>query len=261
MKGNSIQQATIKARQVITQNSPTILTGLSVAGLLSTVTMAVRATPKAMRIINDEYDELEKEGIKYQPFTKKEIVQLTWKCYIPTIIMGGVSIVCIVGANSINLRRNAALASVYSITETALKEYQAKVVETFGEAKAQKVKDDIAKDRLDKNPVVTSEIALTGKGETLCYDVFSGRYFKSDIENIRKVQNELNRDLLNDSFISLNDAYYYLGLGSTKLGDELGWDINEGLIEFNFSSQLTEYGIPCLVIDYNVGPRFCNVDY
>lgn len=51
--------------------------------------------------------------------------QFTWQCYLPAAIMGGLTIAC---AISINLCHNAALASVYSLTELALKENQAKVV-------------------------------------------------------------------------------------------------------------------------------------
>jgi len=49
---------------------------------------------------------------------------------------GAATIMCVVGSNSINARRVAALASLYSITETALDEYKAKVVETIGETKS-----------------------------------------------------------------------------------------------------------------------------
>lgn len=254
--------------QVLTKNSPTILTGLSVTGLLTTVGMAVQATPKAMAIIDDEFwERYEVEGCDYDYATRlkslsfKEKISLTWKCYVPTAIMGVLTIGCIIGANSINLRRNAALASVYSITETALKEYQAKVVETLGEAKAKKIKDDIAKDRVQNNPVNNKEVIITGKGEMLCYDPISGRYFKNDIEKIRKAQNDLNRDLLADMCISLNDIYYGIGLPETKIGDDLGWYINDGLIEFDFSSQLTENGEPCLVLGYKVDPRYNYRDF
>lgn len=282
MEVKGIKQLSLKIGRTLARNSPTILTGLSVAGLVSTVVMAVQATPKALHIIDDEvfrrYEEslIDKDhsfleylncpeghdvSARIRMLSKKELIQLTWRCYIPSAIMGGLTIACVIGANSINLRRNAALASVYSFTETALKEYQAKVVETFGENKAQKIKDELAKDKIQKNPVVNKEIIITGKGDTLCYDSISGRYFKNDIENIRKIQNELNRDLLSDMFISLNDVYYAFGLSGTKLGDELGWDINEGLIEFGFSSQLTEDGTPCLVLEYSVEPRYNYRDY
>ena len=262
---DSLQMLTKKAGQVMVKNSPSILTGVGAVGVVTTAMMAVRATPRAMLILTDERltrEETNKVAWgKEAHLTKMEIIKLTWKCYVPTIIMGGLTIGCIISANHINLRRNAALASVYGLTEAALKEYQSKVVETFGETKAQQVKDAIAKDRVENNPVKNSEVILTGNGETLCYDPFSSRYFRSDIEKVRKVQNELNRDLLNHDFVSLNDVYYALGLPETKLGADMGWVIDDGLIEFDFSSQLTPDGTPCLVLNFKDEPVYTHRDF
>lgn len=256
MKNKALQNTMGHLGEALTKNSPTILTGMSVAGLVTTTVMAVRATPKAMQILDYERDFREDAYENPPEITKMDIIELTWRCYVPAAAMAMATIACTIGANSINLRRNAALASVYSLTETAFKEYQAKVIETIGETKEKKVKDEIAKDRIKANPVGKQEIFLTGKGDMLCYDVISGRYFKSDVEKIRKIQNDLNRDLINDMFISLNDVYYALGLSNTKMGNDVGWTIGDGHIDFNFSSQLAEDGTPCLVVDYAVGPRY-----
>jgi len=258
MRVNGVQ----KIGQALVKNSPTILTGLSVAGLVTTTLMGIKATPKAFQIIQDERltraDSDETFIYGSTPLPKKDIIKLTWKCYIPTVVMGGLTIACIIGANSINLRRNAALASIYSLSEAALKEYQAKVVETIGKNKERAIKDEIAKDRITKNPVSDKELIITGAGETLCYDSLSGRYFKSDIEQIRRVLNDLSRDLLTDlhGFITLNEVYIGLGLKGTKMGEMLGWHIDDGLIDPDFSTQLTENGTPCLVLDFSVEPRY-----
>lgn len=238
----------------ISKNSPTILTGMAVAGLVTTVGLAVKATPKALQIID-----LAEQETGYQ-LEKKEVIKATWKCYIPTALMGAASIGCIIGANKVSLRRNAALASVYSVTEATLKEYQNKVVETIGEKKAKQVKDEVAKEVVKKNPPNEKEVIITGKGETLCLDVLSGRYFKSDIDKIRRVENDINSRMLQDDFISLNDVYYELGLEPTKLGDNMGWHQDESLLYFDFSSQLTPEGVPCMVIDYQVEPQYDYMD-
>ena len=57
-------------------------------------------------------------------------------------------------------------------------------------------------------------------------------------------------------YIALNEFYYEVGLPGTKMGDELGWNIDGGLIGLDFSSQLSEDGTPCLVIDYRIAPRY-----
>jgi hypothetical protein len=249
-----------KIGDLLTKNSPTILTGFGVAGIITTAIMAVKATPKAMELIEDERCDRRNSKGPNKDLTKKDIIKITWKCYLPATIVGMSTIGCIIGANSINLRRNAALAGLYSLSETALKEYKGKVVETIGKNKERQIRDDIAKDQIRDNPVNDKEIVLTGNGETLCYDALGGRYFKSDIEEIRKVLNELSRRLLSEMSISLNEVYSDLGLSSTKLGDMICFHVDDGLIEPEFSSQLTEKGVPCLVLNFVEEPRYCYKD-
>lgn len=238
-------------RMSISKHSPEILTGIGIAGMVITTVMAVRATPKALILIEDKKAENDVDKL-----TPVETIKATWTCYIPAAITGCLSIFCLIGASSVNARRNAALATAYTLSESALKEYQGKVIETIGEKKEQSVRDAIAKDRIDKNPVSSREVIITEKGNTLCYDAISGRYFKSDIDKLKKAENELNRRMRDEMYISLNEFYYEIGLNPTKIGDDLGWNIDHGYIELNFSSQLTDDGNPCLVIDYQVTPRY-----
>jgi hypothetical protein len=149
-----------------------------------------------------------------------------------------------------NLRRNASLATAYSLTENAFREYRSKVVETVGEKKDKVVREAIAKDRLEKDPVENKEVIITDRGDTLCYDVLSGRYFRSNVDKLNKAVNEINRRMINHNYISLNEFYYEIGLSNTTLGNVLGWHIDRGTIELEFSAQLAENGEPCLVVDY-----------
>lgn len=251
MKKPKLSSISKGIRGAITKHSPEILTGIGIAGMITTTIMAVRATPKALILIEEK-----KEEIDVDKLTPIDLIKTTWTCYIPAAITGGLSIICLIGASSVNARRNTALATAYTLSESALKEYQEKVIETIGEKKEQTVRDAIAKDRIDKNPVSSREVIITEKGNTLCYDAISGRYFKSDIDKIKKVENELNRRMRDEMYISLNDFYYEIGLNPIGIGDDLGWNIDHGYIELNFSSQLTDDGNPCLVIDYQVAPRY-----
>lgn len=237
---------------VLKRHAPEILTGIGVAGMVTTTILAVKATPKACLLINDRKDELEVEKL---PVT--ELVKTTWKCYIPAAVTCGASIACLVGASSVNFKRNAALATAYKLSEAALSEYKDAVIETIGEKKEQSVRDKVAEERLKKNPVSKSEIIVTGNGTTLCYDPVGNSYFKSNIQQIESAKNKLNARMLSENYVSLNDFYDELGIGPTKLGDDLGWDIyKDGLVEIAFSSQLAEDGTPCLVMDYSIAPRY-----
>lgn len=246
-----IAKSFLSLKTAIKKHSPEILTGIGIAGMITTTVMAVRATPKALILIEERKEEIGAEKLEAM-----DMVKTTWACYIPAAITGTLSVACLIGASSVNARRNAALATAYTLSESALKDYQGKVIEMFGEKKNEAVKDAVAKDKVEKNPVVTREVIITEKGNTLCYDAISGRYFKSDIEKIKKAECELNRQMLDDMCVSLNDFYYEIGLDSVKLGDELGWNVDSGYIDLSFSSQLASDGTPCLVIDYSVAPRY-----
>lgn len=234
-------------RITMKRHSPEILTGAGIAGMITATVMAVRATPKALRLMEER---------ETKPLTPIEKIKTTWKCYIPATAVGCVSVACLIGASSVNIRRNAALATAYTLSESALKEYQEKVVETMGSKKEHSVRDAIAKDKLANDPIENNEIIITDKGNTPCYDALSGRYFKTDIDKIRKAVNDLNRRMRDEIYISLNEFYYEIGLDGIKIGDDLGWNIDNGYIDLEFSSQLTKNDIPCLVIDYQVAPRY-----
>lgn len=253
MKKGCIPKAAKTVWLAAKKHSPEILTGVGIAGMLTTVVLAVRATPKALRLIDEKKADIPEE----EKLPRIEAVKAAWKVYVPAVLTGILSTVCLIGANSVNQRRNAAIAAAYSLSESALKEYREKVVETIGERKEQAIRDDIAKDRITENPV--REVIVSDRGSTLCYDSLSGRYFKSDIEKLRRIVNDLNRRMRDEMFISLNDFYCAVDnpdLGPTKLGDMLGWNIDKGYIDLNFSSQLTTDGTPCLVLDYTVVPEY-----
>jgi hypothetical protein len=255
----NVQKLTSTIGGFITKNSPSILTGLSVAGLISTTVMAVKATPKALLLIEEEKYKRVTEG--GDELSTKDVIGLAWKCYIPAAIMGAATITCIIGSNSINQRRNAALAGLYSLSEAALKEYKNKVVETIGEPKAREINDEIIKEKLHNNPVTSNEVIVAGKGEDLCYDALSGRYFMSDRETIKAALNELSHRLMTEMFISLNEVYVELGLERTGIGDLVGWYVEQGLIEPDFTSQVAEDGRPCLVLDFRIQPKYNDRDY
>lgn len=268
MNKPNFSRITKNIRLGLQKHSPEILTGIGIAGMITTTALAVRATPKAMVLIEEEKQRLnnelraEAENNNQEEYVERdvlkpvELIRTTWTCYIPAAVTGVLSVACLIGASSVNIRRNAALATAYSLSESALKEYQEKVIESIGEKKEKEIRNSIAKDKLERDPLVNKEVIITGRGETLCYETITSRYFKCDIEKLRKVENELNKKLISEMYISLNEFYYEIGLRPTEVGNDLGWNIDDGLIDLQFSSQLAEDGTPCLVIDYHVVPRY-----
>lgn len=234
------------------KRTPEILTGIGIAGMITTTVLAVKVTPKAVMLLNERKEELKTEKLQVT-----DVIKTTWKCYIPAAITCGASIACLVGASSVNFKRNAALATAYKLSETALAEYRDAVVETIGEKKERDIRDKVAEKRVKKNPVTKSDVIVTGNGTTLCFDSISGRYFQSSMQKIESAKNKVNERMLCDNYVSLNDLYDELGMECTKIGEDLGWNIfGDGLLDISFSSQLTDDGTPCLVMDYSVEPRY-----
>lgn len=238
-------------RKFASKRSPEILTGIGIAGMITTAILAVRATPKALELIEEQ-----KEEESVDELSSFEVVKVAWKPYIPAMVTCVASTACLIGASSVNTKRNAALATAYKLSETALSEYRDKVVETIGEKKERIVRDKVAEERVKKNPVSKNEVIITGNGKTLCFDPISGRYFMCSIETIKKAENTLNKQMLHDisGYVSLNEFYDELGLDHTSVGNDLGWNTNQ-LIDIDFSSQLNDNGEPSVVLDYLVAPK------
>ena len=238
------------AKTGLRKNAPVILTGVGILGFVGTTIMAIKATPKALVLIEERKKETKQD--KLPPI---EVVKTTWRCYVPTAVTGFASVGCILKANSINTRRNAALVTAYNLSKTALAEYKDKVVETLGEKKEKAIRESISQDKLDKNPVQNNEIIVTDKGSTRCYDGVFGRYFYSDIELINRAINKINRDIVSYNYASLNDFYHELGLEPVDIGDDLGWNIDDGQIDVEYDAKLASDGKPTLVMRYTVAPR------
>lgn len=235
------------------KHSPEILIGFGVAGFVTTTVLAVKATPKAMQLL----DEAKKEN-DVDKLPPLEVVKVAWKPYIPAAVTGVVSIACVIGANSVNAKRNAALATAYQLSTAAINEYKDKVLETIGEKKEQSIREKISKDRIEKNPVSNNTVYVTGDGDSLFLEPISKRYFKSDIERVRSVINTLNETMYNDPFgnISLSDFYDDIGLERTDISNDIGWNIENGSIKVEFHPAMSDNGKPCLALYYTTAPNW-----
>lgn len=204
-------------KDFLRRNSSTILTCVGAVGVVATTVMAVKATPKAMTLI----DKAEKE--KGEKLSKWETVKVAGPTYVPTIIAGGATIACIFGSNIINKRHQAALMSAYALVDNSYKEYKKKVDEVYGEEAGKKVREEIAKDKY------TGDEVLLDDGKELFYDFFSGTYFESTKEAVVKAEYEANRTLFVDGAVSLNDFYSYLGIEQRPEYEVVGWtcELNE----------------------------------
>ena len=257
MSKEGLKRTIKSAGRVLTKYSPGILTGIGITGMIGATFMAVKSTPKALYLI-----ETKKEESEVEKLTPVETIKTCWTCYIPATLTTVLSAVCLIGASTVSAKRNAALATAYSISEAALREYQEKVVEVIGEKKEKAVRDAVAKNQIERDPVTKSEVVIIdSNSNTLCYEPLSGRYFKSTIDKIKKAEIKLDRQMIQEMYVSLNDFYWEIGLDETDLGDKMGWNLSKGYMDLSFSSQLADDGTPCAVIVYGIPPVYDYQNY
>lgn len=252
----NLRALTHKTTKLVADNSPAILTAIGVTGVVTTAYLTGKATFKAAEIIeNERYKRsINRTGVSDSPMAidNKERLQLVWKLYIPAFGVGSMSIAAIIFANRIGTRRTAAMTAAYAITERAYSEYKDKVVDTIGKNKEVKIRDEIAQDRVNKLPP-NQQVIVTGNGEQIFMDAYSGRTFMSTMESVKQAQNKLNHELLNHGYASLSDLYSHLGLSPTKISDDVGWN-SDKLMEMTFSTTFTDEMKSCVVVDFNVAP-------
>lgn len=236
----------------VRRNGPKFLTALGVTGIFSTAILAVNATPKACKLIAERQEELgvEKLGVV-------ETVKTTWKLYLASLSSAILASACMVGSTSISAKRLAAMSAMVDLTQASYNRYVAKVKEVAGEEIHRKVRNETNADCMAQNPIVESDIYDTGFGKDLFYDPLCARYFWSSPAAIKDAECTLVKRQVSDMFITWNDYYDELNLPriDSRVGDNFGWHIQEGVIEILFDSRLTPNNKACVVIDVNMTPK------
>ena len=244
--------------------------GLTITGVVLTGITAANAGIKANEILKEQKRRVEElEGdwdLNEEQFmeAKNEVTIDTVKkmapVVIPPVVIGAATIWSAVSGYKSATKQLAAITAAYNLTEKKLIDYQDKAKELLGDKKATAVTDAIAEDKVKNNPPTEGSVFHTGHGNVLCLDDYSGRYFYSDPEFIRKCVNDLNEQLRDEYYVSLNDFYGMLGLADIKLGSDIGFCMEDGNLNVSFSFTGASFGdrdnIPCLVLNYDVSPKY-----
>lgn len=259
--------------RLVSKNSPVILTGCAVAGAFAAVGLAVKATKPALKHIEEEKvnhrdriiiidgderedDELTQEEIDSIKLKPLEVVGAVWKDYIPTAIALAGTTACIVGAHSISAKRTAAMAALYTMSEQALKDYKDQAEKIVGRGKAEAIKDAVAEKDLERHPYNPNAPVSLSRGDVMCFDRRTGRYFGSNMEKIQRTVAELNKQMAYGERVSVNDFYYALqspDLDGIEGGDDIGW-CTENELNLEFTSKLMSDGTPVLCIGHRNAP-------
>lgn len=201
---------------LIEKNSSHILTGLGMLGVITTAVSAVKATPKALYLLENEKEYRVEEQM--EPMSTIEKAVLLTPTYFPTILMGVATMGCIYGANYINHKNQAILTGAYSYLDSYHKKYREKVKELYGDGADEEVKEAIAREQY-----LQAQLDELKPNMILCYDEFSGRYFEFDKNELVTISYEVNKMYSFLGEMSLNDFYEFMGLETTDFGETVGW--------------------------------------
>lgn len=245
----------MKSNLFLKKNSATILTVAAAAGVITTSVLSAKAAIKASQVL------AHKEEEKGEKLTFEETISAVWTIYIPPVVAGMSTIACVFGANVLNQRQQASLASAYALIDSSYKEYKAKLKELYGEEAHNNIIDAIAAKKCEDVYISAGglESAYNQEIESdteprLFYDEYSDRYFESTIEKVLLAEYHLNRNYILRGFARLNDFYEFLGLEQTDYDEAVGWDICSEIYWIDFNHRKTLIGddndsFECYVIE------------
>lgn len=248
-----------KVRLYLKRNSPTIVSCIGAFGVVATTVAAIKATPKALSLIEDEKARINKQleqgrwQTRVNKLTTAEIIKATWKCYIPTAVIGLSTMVCIFGANTLNKRQQEALASAYILLDNTYKEYKNKVTSLLGEDTNAHIQKSIVEDKYEKTDISIDE------EKQLFYEYNYGEFFERTKMEVLNAEYRFNKMFASNGYATLNDFYKLLGLPLTQEGDFIGWSVQEGysLVDFEHELLIMDDGLECIFINLPISPSLC----
>lgn len=207
------------AHRFLKRNSSTILSCLGAAGVVATAVTVAKDTPKALKLLEQAKEE------KGEELTTIEKVKVAAPAYIPSALVGTTTIACVLSANALNKRQQAALTSAYALLDSTYKKYKDKVKEVCGEEQEQQVRHEIIEDGVKE---FCSIVKPGDDDQILFLDEYGLNYFYSTIEEVHMAEAMVNRMLWHTGFVSLADLYELLDLGIPEHGSVVGW--NSGMV-------------------------------
>lgn len=230
------------------KHAPTILTALGVGSAVSSVVLAIKATPKAVILIEERKKKEEKDKL-----TALETVDTCWKVYTPTALTLIMAIACPIGANCLNVGKQAALLGVCSAQGEFIKDYKKKVIDTIGPDKEKDIQKQIDQEKVLGNNQIINFTPIRPE-EFPCLDDMTGQVFSSNRDKIEKVVLTV-RDIIHSSMeISKNDYLELMGERIVDDGYEWGWNETTGF-ELDISTCEVN-NMPCYVVHYEVKPVY-----
>ena len=254
---NGTTRAINKVGFQIKKHSPEILVVAGVVGTVTSAVMACKATTKAGDILEEHHEQMEsinevvamdRDDYTEEDHKKDTLIVYTQtavkfvKLYGPSIILGTLSLACIVESHNILRKRNAALAAAYATVDKGFKEYRNRVVERFGKEIDHELKynikakefetvtvDEKGKEKVEKEIVNVADPNLYSDYARFFDESCAGwsKDAEANFTFLKCQQNYANNKLKAQGYLFLNDVYKMLGIPATKAGQVVGWIYDE----------------------------------
>lgn len=237
----------------VLKRAPSILTGLGIGGFATSIVMGVKAAPDYFndKLILDASDA-----------DKAEYAKNIGKHFWQTALVAGLSAGCIIFSDSIDFRRNSALAALCAAGERFAQEYQSQVIKQIGEKEHNKIVHSLHKDKVEseefKKEDKIENYINRGHGDQKFIEAQCNQKFLANAEFIREAVNEFNARLLEEGEKSLNELYDELDLPYTEAGYILGWKYENrlDLIKVKFDAVLQDDKTAITMIDFSPHPNY-----
>lgn len=233
--------AKVATKLASSRHSGAILTGITIAGTITAVVLATKAGPEVKDILEDE-----------EMDNKDKVIGVAKKM-APAAACAAVSVTSVVLSKKIADDKLATAYTMLTASREMYSAYEDSAKTILGPDKAKEIHDSAAKKIFAEScsdGAVENEVMITGNGNVLVYDPFTSRKFRCDANYITKCVNELNFDLQSCMYVTLAELYDKLGLKGGILAENVGWEVENGPIDLNFTSFVSDSGEPCLVMDF-----------
>jgi len=257
---NNFYNILYKIRGSIVKHSPEILTSLGITSMIASTVYAVKVTPKAKKKVDEftSYNKMiyKKGNLNPDDFRPKytELIGLVWKDYLPAALLSVSGASFIVSANHINKKRNALLTAAYTLSESTLIKYKDRVMKDLGTDKAKEIDRKVREEiKLDKKDNINHKLNKVDEKEFIIIDSFSGLKMPkgTTLNKVESVLNSVNKIMNYDMYVCADEWYDRLGFKHIpKCAENVGWKLEDGLIEITQNPGLDEDGVPAMYVNF-----------
>lgn len=188
-----------------------ILSGLAMVGVAVTGVLTAMRAPKYKEILEDC------EGSK---------PKAVFKTYWPAITAGIVTDICIGLSWGVNVKAIGTLTAAAGYLAANRDQILETAKKYVPEDKIKELKKEADKEMVKKAiPTKTAgpSVEETGRGDLLCYEGYSGRWFRSDEVAVNEGIKRFNSRWKSGEYLGLNDLYHEFGIARTHFGNQYGW--------------------------------------